>query len=223
MKAIKRIGSLLIIIVILISVPVFYGCEPDDIDPNDECDTCVVVRKPNIYIHPEESIELTVKLDFPMGGEVITSIPEYGNGWKISVDTSGLIDNYYNYLFYESKQPDIWQTNSGWLVPRIDLEVFFTQNMERYGFYGREIQDFIEYWIPRFTNFENYYIYPQSSEIIDDVINISFSEEPDNLLRLFYVVKGSNNMTDEELTEPENMNPFERNGYFITEWGVVLK
>ncbi len=218
MKALKLVGFPFIIIAILtISVP-FQSCEPDD----NGCDTCNMVYKPNIYIYPQENIQMIVKLDFPTGGEIVKSLPEYGNAWNISVDTSGLIDGFYTYLFYESKQPDIWQKCCGWTIKRADLEEFFRENMSNYGFYGQEIQDFIEYWMPKFSDFEYYSIYPQGAELIDDVIVLSFSNEPDNLLRLFYVVKGSNNMPDKELNEPEIDNQFERKDFFVTEWGVIL-
>lgn len=221
MKMIKLFGFPLLIIASMVSGIPFQSCEPDDIDV--ECDTCVMVYKPNIYIYPEENIQLTVKLDFPLGGKIITSVPLYGAGWNISVDTTGLIDNNFTYLFYESTQPDIWQQNAGWIINRANLEVFFRENMNIYGFYGQEIQDFIEYWIPRFINFEYYCIYPQTSELIDDAIRLSFSLEPNNLFRLFYVVKGLNELPDSIFSEPEIDNQFERSGFFITEWGVVIK
>ncbi len=84
-----------------------------------------LVYKPNIYIYPEENMNLEVYLDFPQGGRVIASIPEIGNYWDVFVDTTGTIDNSYRYLFYESVQPDEWQRNEGWLVEQNDLESFF--------------------------------------------------------------------------------------------------
>ena len=85
MKAKKSLGfPLLFILFLLVTIP-FQSCEPDD----DDCLNCPVAYKPNIYIYPNEEIQLTITLSFPMGGEVVTSIPEYGTGWNITVDTSG--------------------------------------------------------------------------------------------------------------------------------------
>jgi len=219
MKTIKIIGIPLIIISLFtISIP-FQSCEPDD--DNYACDTCIVAYKPNIYIYPKEQIQLFVKLDFPMGGKIITSIPEYGTGWNITVNTNGLIDNTYSYLFYESTQPDIWQKDYGWIAKTDELEPFFRKNMADYGFTGREIDDFIDYWIPRLNNYSFYSIYPQTKQLIDKVIKLDLSKKPDNLLRLFYVVKGHNKL-QEKLLEP-TIADFIRDGYFVTEWGVILK
>lgn len=209
---------LLFFVYFLTSVP-FQSCEPDNDD--SDCDTCIKLYKPNIYIYPKEQIDLSVKLSFPMGGKIIKSIPEYGTGWNVTVDTNGLIDNTYSYLFYESTQPDIWQRKYGWIIKIHELELFFSENMNDYGFNEKEINDFIDYWIPRFDDYEFYLIYPQTKTLIDDAVQLSFSEEPDNILRLFYVVKGQNQLND-KLLEP-TIDNFNRDGYFVTEWGVILK
>lgn len=198
----------------------FQGCNPDDDD--DDCDTCLVAYKPNIYIHSPKNVHLVVKIDFPVGGEIIKSAPRYDNGWDIHVDTTGLINNFYTYLFYESKQPDIWQKDFGWIIKRDDLEIFFRTNLAEYGFFDQEIKDFVSYWIPRLNDFAYYCIYPQTAGIINNAIKLSFSEEPDSTLRLFYAVKGYNSLPERKLTEPKVIR-FEGSGFFVTEWGVVLE
>lgn len=224
MKTIKLFGlPILLFGFLIISTIPFQSCEPDDDDDNCEYDTCIVVYKPNIYIYPMETTQIKINLNFPLGGKVITSIPEYGTGWDVTVDTNGLIDNKYNYLFYESNQPDVWQLNEGWIVKRSDLKDFFDENMSNSGFFGEEIQDFTDYWMPRLTDSECYAIYPQNSMIIESVIALGFSKEPDNLLRLFYVVKGVNTMPSSKLTEPKIDKLFDREGFFVVEWGVILK
>ncbi len=179
-----------------------------------------MVYKPNIYIYPEHTIYLCVNLSFPQGGKVIKSIPEYTNGWCINVEPSGKINGIYNYLFYESMQPDIWQKNKGWIVSKSNLTTFFIDNMESYGFNSNEIADFIEYWIPLLTNSDLYAVYPQTKKIIDQVVQIGFSFNPNNVNRLFYVV----NETDEniELQKPVIL-PFNKNRFYVNEWGVILR
>lgn len=191
----------------------FQGCKPDKKKGHQ-------VYKPNIYIHSTENIQLSLKIEFPLGGEIVTSVPDYGSGWNISVDTTGLIDNKYTYLFYESIQPDVWQTAFGWVVKASELESFFRKNMASYGFKGQEIEDFIEYWIPRLKDYEYYSICPQTSDLIGQVIHLNFSKEPDQMLRLFYLIEGHNNFPG-KLAEAD-INNFKREGYFVAEWGVIL-
>ncbi len=141
----------------------------------------------------------------------------------IDVDTSGLINSKFEYLFYESEQPDVWQLNEGWIIKRSELETFFTDNMLKYGFFGREIKDFTDYWIPRLVDSEYYEIYPQESSTIETVIKLKISKVPDNTLRLFYVIKAVNNNSNSRITIPLEKNKFNRSGFCVTEWGVLLK
>ena len=204
------------ILLLGISIP-FHSCEPDDTDNIDS----MVVYKPNIYLYPIERTALTVKLSFPLGGAIIKSIPEYSTGWNIIADTSGLINDKYGYLFYESVQPDVWQLSRGWSIKKSDLNDFFLDNMQKYGFNDREIKDFLDYWIPRLTDYGYYEIYPQDFKIINSVIKLEINKNPDTALRLFYLIKGVNTLTN--LKIPSEPSVFIRSGFCATEWGVILK
>ena len=193
----------------------FLSCDPDNNNHPG-------IEKPNIYIYPSQEMNLSVELEFPKGGEIVKSIPEYKDGWKISVDIDGRINGEYGFLFYESNQPVIWQTEAGWIIKREKLKAFFESNMKSYGFQGQEIIDFNDYWIPKLNQHKFYAIYPQTQEIIDRVIQLKTSKKPDHLLRLFYKIEGFDNEPKMMLTKPK-ITPFERKGYFVTEWGVTLK
>ena len=184
-------------------------------------DTQVVVKKPNIYLYPQTTRSLSVALEFPMGGSVLQSIPLYSDGWNVSVEPSGKIDQKYDYLFYESKNPDTFQYTSGWIVSRDTLTSFFSNNLLLAGFSQREKSDFIEYWIPRLVGYPYYIIYPQFADEIGKVIRLKISEQPDNMLRLFYVIQGTND--SEKMLPVPSIPQFERNGFVVTEWGVILK
>jgi len=177
--------------------------------------------KPNIYLYPQEKIELDVTIDFPIGGFVTTSIPEYGTGWNVTVEPNGTIDGEYGYLFYESQNPDVFQYSKGWTVKSEDLEKFFRENMALYGFKGQEIEDFIEWWIPRLEDNSCYDIFPQTSTDIDPVVIVNFSINPDSFQRLYYAIKEYKKCND-HLAKPV-IEPFERVGFSALEWGVVLR
>jgi internalin A len=181
----------------------------------------VVVMKPNIYLYPRTTRNLSVALEFPLGGSILQSIPSYSTGWNVSVEPSGKINQQYDYLFYESKNPDMYQYQSGWVVSRDTLTSFFTNNLLLAGFSEREKDDFIEYWIPRLIDYPYYIIYPQFADEIGKTIQLKISEPPDTMLRLFYIIKGTTNM-DQTLSVP-TIPQFKRNGFVVTEWGVVLK
>lgn len=178
------------------------------------------MEKPNIYLYPETTVELDVSIDFPLGGFVTTSIPEYGSGWHVTVEPDGTIDGEYGHLFYESQNPDVFQYKNGWTVTNSALEKFFRENLVLYGFEGKEIEDFIEWWIPRLDG-GCYDIYPQTASEIDLVAKLEISIIPDSLQRLSYAVRQTDSCFD-HLSIPE-IKPFERSGFSVLEWGVILK
>lgn len=197
------------------------SCKRAPTEPTDKDSSHAIFRKPNIYIYPETLTVLNVKVLFPLGGSVISSEPLYNNGWSVTVEPSGRINNAYNYLFYESENPDLCQYNSGWLVKQTDLAAFFSENLIATGFSQREINDFLDYWIPILNSDPFYIIYPQYKTDIDKMIQLEFSQQPDNILRLFYAIKGSK---VENISLPPPLIPkFERSGFVVTEWGVILK
>jgi hypothetical protein len=106
---------------------------------------------------------------------------------------------------------------------RENLKAFFDENMTSYGFAENEIVDFTDYWIPRLKTGGSYAIYPQNQNLIESVIQLEISKKPDNLLRLFYVIRESGNNYGNILPEPKIDKTFKREGFFVTEWGVVLK
>jgi hypothetical protein len=188
---------------------------------NSDPDTSVVrVDKPNIYIYPTQKIELDVYLSFPMGGSVVQSIPQYNNGWSVTVDTSGLINNQYHYLFYECRVPNYFQKEKGWIVEEENLEIFFRENLAQTGFINNEIDDFIEYWIPRLNYSSEYILYPQYSNDISPLIELTLSEQPNSLLRYFYLIEENSKgiSTIEKPAIPE----FNRTGFTVAEWGVII-
>lgn len=182
----------------------------------------IFVKKPNIYLYPEKNMKIDVNIEFEKGGEVIKSIPEYGSGWKgVTVESNGRIEGKYGYLFYESKNSEFSQYKNGWSVKRENLREFFEKNMKEYGFNEREIMDFVEYWIPKFNKNSYYEIYPQTKNEIEKVIKLKFSTVPDSLLRVIYSIKGAETKNS-SLKEPV-IERFERKGFTVTEWGVIVK
>ena len=180
------------------------------------------VEKPNIYIYPEEDITFDVTIDFPHGGEVTTSIPEYGSGWNdLNVDPTGMINDEFTFLFYESQNPDPGQYSNGWVIAQNNLELFFIKNMAATGFNEQEIIDFTDYWLPILKDYPYYAIYPQYNEQLDRIIQLNFSQKPDNILRLIYTLKGLQD-NDLVLQEPE-IPKFKREGFVVVEWGVIRK
>ena len=180
----------------------------------------IMLFKPNIYIYPATTTNLCLEVAFPKGGSITESIPEYNSGWCVNIDTNGLINNEFSYLFYESIQPDIFQYRKGWCIAKPDLKTFFEKNMALYKFSTAEIADFTDFWIPKLTESEYYMVYPQTNSIIDEVVQLKFSINPENINRLFYAIVGN---TDYFKIEEPTIVQFKRDGFYVMEWGVIIK
>lgn len=71
----------LLILVSFLFLILYSGCKDSPTEICDDTDTSrVEVFKPNIYIYPNESINLLVQIDFPQGGTITESIPVYNSG-----------------------------------------------------------------------------------------------------------------------------------------------
>ena len=94
--------------------------------------------------------------------------------------------------------------------------------MQEYGFSKPEIMDFINYWIPRLKKHKTYYIYPQTNKEIDPLISLQISNDPKEILRLFYLIEPAMNMENKFLEKPTQPKEFIRSGYYVAEWGVLM-
>ena len=131
---------------------------------------------------------------------------------------SGLINNHYQFLFYEAQIPPVIQKEFGWQVAGTDLSSFFKNNLEALLFSQKEIEDFIDYWIPLLDTSRFYVIYPSFNEELEDIIALRFSKEPDNLIRVFYLIE---EQKDTRSIEPPQLRIFKREGFVVLEWGVI--
>lgn len=168
---------------------------------------------PNIYLYPETETNVTVNLDFPHG-ELTTSNPPYNHGWNVSINTNGIINGQYGYLFYEGEISQRLEAKEGWLLDGSNLEAEFRELMAELGFQGREIDDFMEYWMPLMEGSPWYAVYPQNPEM---VTTLNITPAPQNVLRYHFVVRA----LTQPITIPQpTIVPFARNGFTVVEWGV---
>ncbi|MDG5813966.1 hypothetical protein QA601_02665 [Chitinispirillales bacterium ANBcel5] len=177
----------------------------------------IIVRAPNVYLYPTETTDISVTLSFPLGGEVVTSDPEYGNGWDVIIDTLGMIDDTIPFLFYEASLMGPFNYDKAWIISESNLEQELRSLMEARAFVGREIDDFIDYWMPVLGGAAPYFIvYPQD---INALIEIDITPRPQSVHREMWLISSLNEPID--IPEPEPIL-FDRDGFTMMEWGVLL-
>ncbi len=175
-------------------------------------------EKPAVYLYPEQDSIVNVKLD--VNGKIIKDIPPYNNGWRVFVTKEGIIEDKYDYLFYEAELKRITLTNKGWVVKYSELESWFDTNLRELGLNNKEIFQFKEYWLERLPESNYYEIKLFDNDFLKDNMNLIITPEPDSIIRLNFNFKPLNKIT--RIKEPTIITP-QRTGFTVVEWGGILE
>jgi hypothetical protein len=149
-----------------------------------------------------------------------SSIPEYGDGWTVWAEPSGRLDGKYDYLYYSARVYWDFQLEHGWSVAAEGVFPWFEQILPQLGLNSDETRDFVDYWSVHLPYSPCYRVFPQGTEMVDRQIAMTVTPEPDSVLRLWLAIERL--VQCEPLPEPE-LTPFDRNGFTVVEWGVVMQ
>ena len=177
----------------------------------------VFARAPNLYLYPETTTDVSVRLGFPVGGEVVVSEPPYDDGWQVQVAPDGTIDGEWGYLFYEARLPRRVQTARGWVLDGGDPEAELGGLRTRLDFRGREIDDFVEYWVPELAGASWCAAYPMAPE---ELVTLRIEPAPRRVHRVWLYLEPL--AAPVSLPAPAQVENLDRQGFVAVEWGVVL-
>ena len=172
--------------------------------------------KPVIYLYPEETAEISVKLDY--NGTFTTTYPAYNDGWKVTAQPDGTITyggREYYCLFWEGLSNVDYEINKGFCVKGEDTEKFLENALKKLGLTDKEANEFIIYWLPKMENNE-YNLISFQKELYTDNAKLTVSPAPDTLIRVFMAWKGSDEFVE---LEPQTLTAPERTGFTVIEWG----
>lgn len=171
---------------------------------------------PVLYLYPESEMDIEVKINLHGRGHITDSRPEYNNGWSVRATSEGIINGEYEYLFYEAAMSTPVNNRSGWLLDGQTLETDMRKLLGNHGLIEKEIDDFMEFWLPIIEGWSWYAVYPQEA---DELIGLDITPAPDNVLRVLWVIRPLEQRI--RLDTPPDIVPFERKGFTVVEWGVV--
>ncbi len=175
--------------------------------------------KPVIYLYPENQTDISVKVNFPLGGELTCTYPEYNNGWSVTAMPDGTLydengDEYYC-LYWEGKSGAIMDKSKGFCVAGKDTAKFLREKLMYIGLTAREANEFIIYWLPKMQD-NPYNIITLHTADYARSVPLTVSPAPDTQIRVFMTYKSSDTPVDiQEQTLPH----YERNGFTLVEWG----
>jgi|WetSurMetagenome_2_1015567.scaffolds.fasta_scaffold30228_2 hypothetical protein len=184
-------------------------CRQDDHKPQP-------VKKPAVYLYPLE--DMNIKVNVEVNGQLTLAEPLYNNGWDVNVSPDGLIDNKYDYLFYEANLNKIELPEEGWIVEYKGLEKWFDKYLPELGLNTKEIGQFKEYWLRDLRKANYYEIKLLDSKFLEENMKLIISPEPQTLIRLNFYFKPL--FEKKEIKNPVICTS-ERSGFTVVEWGGI--
>ena len=176
-----------------------------------------VFDKPVIYLYPEKTTEVFVRLDFD--GYFTKTIPSYRDGWHVIASPDGQLiaddGKTYPYLFWEGVPNSELTITEGFCVAGSRTREFLEKILPEIGLTENEYTEFINYWLPHMENNE-YNLIQFLGQEYTDAAKLEVSPMPDSVLRVFMVYRSSDEYV--QLTEQAFM-PFVREGFTVVEWG----
>jgi hypothetical protein len=177
-----------------------------------------VMKKPVIYLYPEFTQEVEVKLDY--AGELTCTYPEYNDGWHVVAHPNGMLENKendkeYSYLFWEGNAEIEYDFSKGYVIAGDETAEFLEKKLAELGLYSTEANEFIVYWLPRMQG-NKYNLITFQNEIYTEAAKLEITPEPDSILRVFMAYKPLEEQM--EMEEPK-IEPFHRKGFTVVEWG----
>ena len=175
--------------------------------------------KPVIYLYPEESMDVSVQLNFEK--RVFTTIyPKFNgkNTWNVHAEPNGDIiikGRKYPYLFWEAKSYAEQDLNEGFIVKDSDAQNFLEEKLSILGLNDKEKTDFITFWLPILLRNKLSLCSFQGQKYLN-TIKLNITPKPDSLIRIFLSIKKLDSPIN---IKEQNLKSVERKGFTVVEWG----
>jgi hypothetical protein len=178
--------------------------------------------KPVIYLYPEHTGVVTVRID-PKGG-ISTSSPLYEDGWQVIATPEGEITDQrtgrrYPYLFWEAPGWPYTDPQEGASVASGDVEAYLTRTLTALGLNEQERVDFIAFWAPRLKASPYAFISFFGNDAMDEEAPLSITPQPDTIIRVFMYYRP---LAAPIATQEQHFTTPVRKGFTVVEWGGVL-
>ncbi len=180
-------------------------------------DYFAVSDKPVIYLYPESTTDVQVKLDYK--GKLTCTYPKYENSWQVTAQPDGTLTDTngqtYNYLYWEGITATEYDFSRGFCIKGEDTAAFLEKSLETLGLSRKEANEFIVYWLPQ-MECNPYNLIAFQSENYTNSAKLDVTPKPDTMIRVFMAWKPLNEAIE---IEPQSLETTERVGFTVVEWG----
>ncbi len=217
----KRIRILLIlcIIVMLCMIGVRAYKFIENKKEQEYYDNLTSMKKPIIYIYPQEETEVSVKVGYPEN--LTCTYPKYEDGWNVIAKPDGTLKdvktgrNLYS-LYWEGIRNKEGNIEEGFVVKGENVASFLEEKLEVLGLNERESEEFIVYWLPILEKNDYNFIRFYEKEEIDEMMPLDINPEPETIIR---VLMGWKKLDKDIDIKEQKLEKVQRTGYTVVEWG----
>lgn len=185
----------------------------DDYDRND-----MVVKKPVLYLYPEN--DMMVKVTFDNKDKLLSTYPKYKDEWNVFAKKDGkLIDENgreYYALYWDENIKHKEKFETGFYVKSSDSIRFLEEKLFEMGFTDREANEFIMYWLPIMEQGGDNLVHFHFTEERQEQNKINIEPKVDSLFRVSIEIKKVNKKVS---IKEQKIERFERYGFSALEWG----
>lgn len=205
------------------NIPIAAGFRDTYVATFQKTDIIYTVEKPVIYLYPEASMQVEVKVQ--ARGKMLFTYPALNDAWKMTAHPGGELEidgKMYPYLFWEAENPRIesnWR--EGTLVEREKIVEFLEAQLDEVGLNARESADFITYWAPRMMQHPKCVVHFLQNNDCAVFGDLNVLPEPNEINRLYILWSGVDNFADYSYLRPQKLQKISRLGFDLLEWGGV--
>ena len=222
----RKTSGLIAASVVMITLAVLFGAGSFGlytyIRQANKATTRIRAHAPIIYLYPSQETEVNVKLS--IDGDLTSTYPLYNaeTGWNVNAAPGGLLTDdsgrNYSYLFWEADldmEPDL---SKGFCVKGEDTAAFLEYSLKEAGLTDTEANAFIMYWLPQ-MEVNEYNVITFQTAAYEDAAMLDISPAPDTVIRVNMLWYPSDSFVDIEAQDLSIINPSERSGFTVVEWG----
>ena len=182
--------------------------------------------KPVVYLYPESSAKISVKVK-PTQGKITISDPLYPEGgWNVVADPASNIaykNATYPYLYYETEVAGYKIPEEGFVFDKKNIAKELRSLVEKLGLRGVETNDFVSYWVGRFDRdikTDHIFVGVITEEEMDRVVPLEITPKPATVIRVrLYFEEADKNLIPSAPSLPSTKS---RQGFTVVEWGGIL-
>ena len=198
----------------------FVGIEIEE-EPQIQPYDPPLVYKPVIYLYPTEQTDVVIT--YVNSENLKTTYPKYNGAWRVHADVDGTLTDengrtYYAIFFDESRTYTV-DFSEGFYVTAENAIYFLEEKLALLGLSEREADEFIMFWLPVLEQNGQSVVYFEQTAEREAECPLDVTPAPDSTLRVIIHVKA----VDAPIEIPEQtLEPFERSGFALVEWGGTI-